>query len=123
MSDPDSIWNRAAEGLGGEDGDDALAAMLVLHGMVMNGGLVNALDVIDEEQLHAAVEGYRFFGLDEAADLIVETQGELEDDADPESLEATRDGEFYDIVPDDETVYDAFLARLREEPEAFAPAN
>lgn len=123
MSDPDKIWNRAAEGLGGEDGDDALAALLVVHGMVMNGGLVNALEVVDEEQLHAAIEGYRFFGLDEAADLIVETQAALDDDADPETLEATKDGEFYDIVPDDDTVYDAFLAKHEEEPTAFAATD
>lgn len=123
MTDPDSIWNRAAAGPGGEDGDDALAALLVLHGMVMNGGLVNALDVIDEEQLHAAIEGYRFLGLDDAADLIVETQAALDNDADPEVLEATKDGEFYDLVPDDDTVYDAFLAKFEEEPTAFASVD
>ncbi|NLE96811.1 MAG: DUF4375 domain-containing protein [Propionibacterium sp.] len=123
MSDPDTIWNRAAEGTGGEEGDDALAALLVLHGMVMNGGLVNAIEVAEEEELHAAVEGYRFFGLDDAADLIVETQSALDNDADPEILETMKDGEFYDLVPDDETVYDAFAAKLRDEPSAFAAAD
>lgn len=123
MNDADRIWNRAAEGKGGELGDDALAALLLLHNTIMNGGLVNALDTVDEEQIASAIEGYRFFKLDDAADLIVTVLTELENDVDPEELEDTYDGDFYDLVPDDETVYEAFEAKLADEPTAFAAAS
>lgn len=121
MSDIDKIWNRAASGDGGEQGDEALAALLLFHGTVMNGGLVNALEVLDEEQIASAVEGYRFFGFDDAAALIIETQVELEDDADPEELEESKDGEFFDLIDDDETVYEALERKLADDPAAFAP--
>ncbi len=121
MSDIDKIWNRAASGDGGEQGDEALAALLLFHGTVMNGGLVNALEVLDEEQIASGVEGYRFFGFDDAAALIVETQVELEDDADPEELEESKDGEFFDLIDDDETVYEALERKLADDPAAFAP--
>lgn len=121
MSDIDKIWNRAAAGDGGEQGDEALAALLLFHGTVMNGGLVNALEVLDEEQIAAAIGGYRFFGFDDAAALIVEAQSELEDDADPEEVEESKDGEFFDLIDDDETVYEALERKLAEDPAAFAP--
>jgi hypothetical protein len=123
VTDADKIWNRAVQGTGGEHGDDALAALLVLHGTVMNGGLVNALETLDEEQVAAAVEGYRYFGFDEAADLIVETRIEIDNDADPGELEETRDGEFFDLVDDDETVYEAFTRKLADDPAGFAPVH
>lgn len=43
------IWNRAVLDRGGSmarDGDVSLASLLFLHGMVMNGGLGHAVDVL-----------------------------------------------------------------------------
>lgn len=117
------IWNRAAAGEGGEDGDNALAALLLFHGTVMNGGLANCLEVLDEEQVRNAISGYRFFGFEEAANLIVEALRDLDNDVDPEELEETYDGDFFDLVPDDEIVSEAFEAKLAEDPAAFAPVD
>ena len=49
LSLADQIWNRAALESGGpaaREGDRALAALLLAHGMVMNGGVGHALEVL-----------------------------------------------------------------------------
>ena len=50
LSDQSRVWNRAALDAGGEaplQGDAALAALLALHGMIMNGGIDHALEALD----------------------------------------------------------------------------
>ena len=73
MTSADLVWNRAALDSGGSnprDGDQALAALLLAHGLVMNGGVRHACSSLGPEELHAAVSGYRFFGFEEIATLL-----------------------------------------------------
>lgn len=124
MSNLDQIWNRAVDGEGEGDGDLALAAALVLHGMVMNGGLLDALESIDPEELAEAKEGFRWLGLDGVADLVIRVEAEATDleggDAEAlEDLELSADDDYYALVPDDETLQDVLAKRYKEEPEAF----
>ena len=66
----DQVWNRAALESGGaspQAGDRALAALLLVHGLVMNGGVHHALECVQPSELNAAVEGFSFFGLDDVA--------------------------------------------------------
>ncbi len=73
MRDADLVWNRAALDRGGpapRDGDVALAALLLAHGLAMNGGVLHAVEALTPSQLQAACAGYRYFGLSDVADLL-----------------------------------------------------
>ncbi|HHT13363.1 MAG TPA: hypothetical protein GX013_09410 [Propionibacterium sp.] len=124
MTSLERIWNRAADNGGDGDGDLALAAVLNLHGMVMNGGLLNALETIDPEELADAKDGYRWLGLDSVADLIVQVEAEASEipagDLEAiDDLEVQADDDYYRIVPDDAALQEALEARYAEEPDAF----
>ena len=63
MNDADRVWNRAAmeEGcVSPRAGDRALSALLLVHGMVMNGGVHHALESVDPAELAAGADGYAF---------------------------------------------------------------
>src|SRR5688500_7625383 len=112
------IWNRAAMESGGpaaREGDRALAALLLAHGMVMNGGVGHALEVLSPDELAAAAGGYRFFGLEGVAALLEWAAGAAEDEVD------RADSTYGEIVPNDQTLVERFEAFYRISPEAFAP--
>lgn len=126
MTNLDLIWNRAAEGKGTGDGDLALAAVLVLHGMVMNGGVLNAVETIDAEDLADGKEGFRWLGLEQVADLLTRIEAEAAeidhgDDEARDDLEVHADDDYYALLPDDAALDEAFRARYAEEPDAFDP--
>jgi hypothetical protein len=91
MNKATTIWNRALTDYRGPSpaaGDDALAAMLHAHGLVMNGGVLHAVEVMSEAQLAAAKSGYRFLGLDPVADLLARAKRLLDKGtAEPAELE------------------------------------
>jgi hypothetical protein len=126
----DIIWNRAAMQSSGMDprpGDVALASVLHLHGLAMNGGLLDAIERLSDSDLDAAEDGYRWLGLDGAAQAVrfVRSQvadGVLDDDSRVDSLEQEADGHYAEVVPDDEALVAAFRRRLEQHPEAFTPA-
>ena len=75
LTEHDRVWNRAAMDDGGEEpraGDRALADLLYAHGMVMNGGVHHALEVLTPDELKAAIAGFRYFSLGAVADLLEE---------------------------------------------------
>lgn len=45
-------------------GDNALASLLYTHGLVMNGGVLHAIECCTDTELDAALDGYRFFSFD-----------------------------------------------------------
>lgn len=51
-------------------GDRALAALLVVHGLVMNGGVHHALEWVQPTELSAAIEDYAYFGFDDVAAFL-----------------------------------------------------
>lgn len=58
------IWNRAALEAGGPapgDGDRALAAMLAAHRLIMNGGVLHTVGVLDATAVAAACAGFEYF--------------------------------------------------------------
>jgi hypothetical protein len=73
LNDETAVWNRAAMESGGpspREGDRALADLLLVHGLVMNGGVFHAVEVVSKEELRAACVGLRYFGFDAAAELL-----------------------------------------------------
>jgi hypothetical protein len=130
MDAADEIWNRATMN-GGDPapsrGDLALTAVLRLHSLAMSGGLLDAVERITPEQLAAALAGYHWLGLDQAADVVAMVQqeidaGALDEEDRAEALEVRADDEYGRAIPSDQTLVDAFRTRLADQPDAFKPA-
>lgn len=130
-ADADVVWNRACDPSAPSTraGDAALAAVLLCHGMAMNGGLLHAVEGLEPQQRAAAAAGFRLFGLDAAADAV-EDVARLAADLPDDDLDAAErlEGEAnrrYDaaLPAGDETVEHAFREHLRARPEAHAPLD
>lgn len=114
----DKIWNRAAMEAGGSaprEGDAALASLLLVHGMVMNGGIDHALETLSKEEYAAGIDGFRYFGLPKVASILQRARGAMETDF--ERLNA----EYGSLVPSDSTLVHAFQAKLIVSPGVFSP--
>lgn len=130
---PDLIWQRAVDtplaGAGSGTGDVALADVLLVHGTVMNGGLLHAAtESFSPEELDAAEAGFRWLGLGGAAEALAETRRaarEVGDDlAAAEELEGRADAAYDAAVPDhDATLEQAMRARYAASPGSFAPVD
>jgi hypothetical protein len=145
MNKATQIWNRALDDYGLERsslGDNALAAMLLAHGLAMNGGVLHAVEVMDEAQLAAAKTGYRFFGLEPVADLLSRAKDALgcetgdslerercavgdidvvllEEDDYLSVLEPQMDSEYARYIPDDSALFERFERQLAANPDDF----
>ncbi|MCR6031335.1 hypothetical protein GGQ22_07735 [Nocardioides sp. zg-579] len=126
---PDLIWQRAVDawvsGPGSGPGDVALADVLSVHGPVMNGGLLHAVtDACSAEEVDAAERGFRWLGLDGAAEALAETRRAARAaGADPAALEVQADAAYHRAVPDDAALEQALRARYAASPESFAPVD
>ncbi|WP_145227822.1 hypothetical protein [Rudaeicoccus suwonensis] len=92
----------------------------------MSGGLLDAVERAAPIQLDAAEAGYRWLGLDAAADVIAMLRREIEnatldDDHLANALELRADEEYNRAVPTDQTIFSAFHAKFVADPGAFAP--
>jgi hypothetical protein len=121
-----AVWNRAIR-LEDEDvfrkGDRALAALLAAHVMIMGDGVQGGVEALSDEEIEAAAEGYRFFGLDEIAHLIKRATA-YRFRYDPQ-LEALLEGfgkKYSRWIPSDSALMDILEQRLGRDPEMFAPA-
>lgn len=117
-SDEQKVWNRAALEAGGtepREGDRALAALLLAHGMIMNGGIQRALESLSTEELEAAIGGYQFYSLDDAARLLTEALNEGIDD------EKEADERYAEAVPDDEAISARFRTVFAASRNVFSP--
>jgi hypothetical protein len=124
---PEAIWNRAAREKGGPlplYGDAVLTAVLRLHSLVMNGGLLDAVQRLADQELDAAENGYTWLGLPDAAEVVVYVRGQIRagavDDTDRAGqLEHQADQRYSDVIRSDATLQAAFRRRLAEQPAAF----
>jgi len=116
LSDTGKIWNRAALESGGEaplEGDKALAALLAVHGMIMNGGIDHVLEVLDVGELAAGIAGFHYFGLAEAASVL---EAATEADIGLELLSS----KYAVLIPEDDTIVSAFEKKYVASPDVFA---
>src|SRR5262245_30258179 len=122
----DRVWNRAALEAGGATpgpGDRALASLLFLHGLVMNGGVHHALECMQPEELRAAADAYAFFGLDDVAAFF---RGAAHDPmlsswSDDTEIEADR--RYAHMIPNDSHLFARFADMFRGRPDQFAPID
>jgi hypothetical protein len=123
LSKANLIWNRSLDGGGSQPakGDIALRAMLYAHGLAMNGGVLHAVESLDESELAAAIAGYRFFSLDALGDLLMRAISLVRSGANLEAHEALLDRQYCEIIPDDSRLFGFFERHLIAEPRDFAP--
>ena len=129
LSAADAIWDRSTDpdAPTTHPGDAALVAVLLCHGMAMNGGLLHACEALEPGQRVAAVAGFRLFGLDDAAEAVADVARRadaLAGDAGEaaEQLEEEANRRYAAAVPEmDETIDRAFRSHLERHPEAYAP--
>lgn len=119
----DEVWNRACMGRDttSNAGDFALEAMIRFHSISMNGGVLHAIEYWSPEELEASKNGYRYFGLDGISELIVSAQAVLQQGIDKEVLEETLDFEYAVRIPDDATLFQAFEAHYKANPQSYSP--
>lgn len=120
ISKADLVWNRACDG-GGRNprtGDAALAALLLLHGYAMNGGVFHAVEGLDEAEFKRAADGYRFFGLNSVAALL--DRAAQTPMAGRGGLESTFDAEYARLASDPHLTK-RFCQYYTSHPESFAP--
>ena len=113
---------------GGDDtraGDHALSGLLSFHSRAMSGGVLDAVETATAEDLTLAEDGFRFFALADAADVVARVRSVLAagdlSASDLEELERDADSRYAAIVPSDGTIVERFESRLRAEPDLFAP--
>jgi hypothetical protein len=148
MDKAHNIWNRALDeyrGMIPTIGDRALSAMLLAHGLIMNGGVLNAVEIMNEERLVTAKRGYEYFGFSGVADLLTKAQVALRkkpaapeeldrytvggvevvlllEDNELDELEGKLDSEYATYIPDDSWLFERFMQRLAAYPSDFADA-
>ena len=123
MTTDDRVWNRAALEAGGDSpgaGDRALASLLLVHGLIMNGGVHHAIGCIESAELIAAAEGYAYFGFDDVAAF-------LRTSLDPvlsswtDGTEVAANGRYAEMVPNDSDLVVRFHEVFRERAGEFRP--
>lgn len=131
----DAVWNRALDLASPSDathpGDAALLTALTFHGLVRNGGLLNAVELHAHDDVYpsdAVVEAYRFLGLEDAAaaiDNAVLEQRDLvaDDDADDDAFEDAEERIDATYTLDDDDIEAALEVALANDPDAFAPVD
>ncbi len=83
----------------------------------MNGGVVHALECLSQPEVAAAVAGFNYFGLVEAARVFQQL---------PDGTEETEERLnqlYWAAVSNDETLAHAFRVKLLASPEEFAPTD
>ncbi len=114
----DHVWNRAAMESGGASpraGDEALAALLLAHGLVMNGGVHHAIEGLSTDELAAAARGFAYFGVDGVGSLLTATA-----DADGSSEDEV-DRRYSQLIPGDAFLAARFEEAFKRNPDNFAP--
>ena len=136
VEERDLIWNRATtDAAPTRPGDQALHDALRVHGQIMNGGLLSALDYIDYEDIERGAAGFEYLGMDqEAATLrtaleIAFPDGPVPaDDREEHTLGLPQpvleriEGELEDAYGVGDALEDAFVRAYRDRPDDFAPA-
>ncbi|MEI8019379.1 MAG: hypothetical protein WCH39_14335 [Schlesneria sp.] len=122
LTQADMIWNRAC----GEDplrslpGDRALADMLRAHNLIMNGGVLHAIECLTASELSDAEAGYSYYGFDGVTALLTLARERIDADDDLGGHEHRLDALYAELVPSDNSIVERFEQRLKLNPFEFA---
>jgi len=86
----------------------------------MNGGVLHAVECLDDSELADAQAGYRFFTLGAVADLLSSARRILEADEDLETYEAQLDQDYAILIADDSALYAHFERIYTARPAEFS---
>jgi len=114
------VWNRAGELVGQPGpkvGDSQLSAMLLAHNITMNGGVLHCVEALSTQELDAALDGYRYFGLNAGADIIETARTVLP--AAALEAECKLDAAYAAAVPADSLIFAIFERHFQSHPEAY----
>jgi hypothetical protein len=124
MTNADLIWNRATLERGSSRfalGDRALSSLLMAHNLAMNGGVFHAVELLNDKELRAALDGYPFFGFTKSAALLSRARNLFERGENLEEYEKKLDREYAQYIPDDSALALRFEQHFDLHPEDFAP--
>jgi hypothetical protein len=123
LIEADMVWNRACGDapLRTLLGDRALADLLRVHGLAMNGGVLHAVECLSAEELTDAEAGYRYYGLVEVASLLSHARELFETGGDLERHEHQFDRQYAVLIPSESSLVSRFEKRLQASPSDFAP--
>ncbi len=123
LTDADWIWSRdcGEVSLRFLRGDRALNDMLRAHGYIMNGRVLYALDCLTVSNFSDALSGYRYYGLDVIASLLLRARSILETNENPGSCEQSLSRSYLSIIPTDSWLIQSFMAHLALNPSEYAP--
>ena len=118
------IWNRTGltdPPLRTRAGDRALTDMLRVHGSVMNSGIVQAVECLNDLEFADTQAGYRYFGFDDVASLLSATRAMLAAGDDPRPHERRLDHEYVALIRSDQTLFERFEKSWKSNPSEYEP--
>jgi|SRR5215831_11402452 len=120
--DEAAIWNRACSP--GSDrlhlpGDRALADMILVHSLIMNGGVHHALEALTNHEVAAGIAGYSYFNLAPVAAFLAGVRDDPTNAPWTEANEIDANRRYHELVPDDDVLVSMFGAMLRGQPHDF----
>jgi len=102
-------------------GDRALSALLSVHGLAMNGGVLHSVELLDGPKLIAALDGYRFFGFEKTAELLSRARELFIRGVNLDKCEIDLDREYSQQIHDDGVLAQRFEQHFALHPDDFAP--
>ncbi len=122
LTTADRIWNRAcgSNKLRTLPGDRALVDLLMAHGLVMNGGVLHAVETLPAEELSAAEAGYKFYGFPEAASIFSRARNVVQSGEVSDLLERQFDEQYSEVIPSDSSLVDRFETHFSANPSDYA---
>jgi hypothetical protein len=126
MTSADKVWNRAALEAGGASprpGDRSLASLLLVHGLVTNGGVHHAIECIERTEILAAADGYVFYGCDDVASFFRAAADDPLLCIWTDETEVAANRQYAEMVPDDSYLVARFEKAYGERAEQFAPID
>jgi hypothetical protein len=122
----DRVWNRAALRENPQSwlvGDRALAALLLAHGHVMNGGVFHAVEILSDDGFEEAIAGYQLFGLGSVQKVLIHARELLRKGAEIGAYEAVFDSDYRKLIPSDAALGSAFERHYNSNPQDYAPTQ
>jgi len=124
LKQANKVWNRAClNPVRILPGDRALSDLNRAHGLVMNGGVLHAIECLNANELAEAQSGYRYFGFDTVAYLLSRAKTILETGDDLGFHEGQLDKQYASIIRDDSALADRFEKHLLSNPSEYAPIS